>query len=112
MVQKTSLGVPLPSITLVLRLDTLLASTPPLGSLPLQGYIGSFHACLGSGWLLGKYSGLEYNRVVMERMFVSTQILMMEKAMATHSSTLAWRIPGTGEPGGLPSMGLHRVRHD
>ena len=32
--------------------------------------------------------------------------------MATHSSTLAWRIPGTAEPGGLPSMGLHRVRHD
>ena len=32
--------------------------------------------------------------------------------MATHSSILAWRIPGTGEPGGLPSMGLHRVGHD
>ena len=32
--------------------------------------------------------------------------------MATHSSVLAWRIPGTGEPGGLPSMGPHRVRHD
>ena len=32
--------------------------------------------------------------------------------MATHSSVLAWRIPGTGEPSGLPSMGLHRVRHD
>ena len=32
--------------------------------------------------------------------------------MATHSSVLAWRIPGTGEPGGLPSMGLHRVGHD
>ena len=32
--------------------------------------------------------------------------------MATHSSVLAWRIPGTGEPGGLPPMGLHRVRHD
>jgi len=32
--------------------------------------------------------------------------------MATHSSVLAWRIPGTGEPGGLPSMGLHRVRHN
>ena len=31
--------------------------------------------------------------------------------MATHSSVLAWRIPGTGEPGGLPSMGLHRVGH-
>ena len=32
--------------------------------------------------------------------------------MATHSRVLAWRIPGTGEPGGLPSMGSHRVRHD
>ena len=35
----------------------------------------------------------------------------MEIAMATHSSALAWRIPGTGEPGGLPSMGSHRVGH-
>ena len=36
----------------------------------------------------------------------------LEKEMATHSSVLAWTIPGTGEPGGLPSMGSHRVRHD
>ena len=36
----------------------------------------------------------------------------LEKGMATHSSVLAWRILGTGEPGGLPSMGSHRVRHD
>ena len=36
----------------------------------------------------------------------------LEKEMATHSSVLAWRIPGTGKPGGLPSMGLHRVGHD
>ena len=36
----------------------------------------------------------------------------LEKEMATHSSVLAWRIPGTVEPGGLPSMGLHRVGHD
>ena len=36
----------------------------------------------------------------------------LEKEMATHSSVLAWRIPGMGEPGGLLSMGLHRVRHD
>ena len=36
----------------------------------------------------------------------------LEKEMATHSSVLAWRIPGTGEPGGLPSMGVHRVGHD
>ena len=37
---------------------------------------------------------------------------VLEKEMATHSSVLAWRIPGTGELGGLPSMGSHRVRHD
>ena len=36
----------------------------------------------------------------------------LEKEMATHSSVLAWRIPGTGEPGGLLSMGSHRVRYD
>ena len=36
----------------------------------------------------------------------------LEKEMATHSSVLAWRIPGTGEPGGLPSMGSRRVGHD
>ena len=47
-----------------------------------------------------------------------TQVLFLgqkdplEKGMATHSSILAWRIPGTEEPGGLQSMGLHRVRHD
>ena len=35
----------------------------------------------------------------------------LEKEMATHSSILAWRIPGTEEPGGLPSMGSHRVGH-
>ena len=36
----------------------------------------------------------------------------LEKEMATHSSVLAWRIPGMGQPGGLPSMGSHRVGHD
>ena len=36
----------------------------------------------------------------------------LEKAMAPHSSTLAWRIPGMGKPGGLPSIGLHRVGHN
>ena len=36
----------------------------------------------------------------------------LEKEMATPSSVLAWKVPGMGEPGGLLSMGLHRVRHD
>ena len=38
--------------------------------------------------------------------------LALEKEMATHSSVLAWRIPGTGAPGGLPPKGPHRVGHD
>ena len=44
--------------------------------------------------------------------FTHLYISISEKAMAPHSSTLAWRIPGIGEPGGLPSMGSHRVGHD
>ena len=45
-------------------------------------------------------------------LFGPTQYFTMEKEMATHSSILAWRIPGTGKPGGLPSMRSHRVGHD
>ena len=57
----------------------------------------------------------------LSRVFSSTAVqkhrssalnLPLEKEMATHSSVLAWRIPGKGEPGGLLSMGSHRVRHD
>ena len=44
--------------------------------------------------------------------FIDCSINCLEKEMATHSSGLAWRIPGTKEPGGLPSMGSHRVGHD
>ena len=42
----------------------------------------------------------------------SNALFNVHLCMATHSSILAWRIPGTGEPGGLPSMGSHRVGHD
>ena len=51
------------------------------------------------------------NAVTYMRMYVSRS-LRSEKDMATHSSVLAWRIPGTEEPDGLPSMGSHRVGHD
>ena len=47
-----------------------------------------------------------------ERLHFHFSLYALEKEMATHSSVLAWRIPGTGEPGGLLSMGSHRVRHD
>ena len=47
-----------------------------------------------------------------ERLHFHFSLSRMVKEMATHSSVLAWRIPGMGEPGGLPSMGSHRVGHD
>ena len=47
-----------------------------------------------------------------ERLHFHFHFHALEKKMATHSSVLAWRITGMGEPDGLPSMGLHRVRHD
>ena len=57
--------------------------------------------------LLG-HATLKKKKVLIERVEKST----LEKAMATHSSTLAWKIPWTEEPSGLPSMGPHRVGHD
>ena len=47
-----------------------------------------------------------------ERLHFHFHFHALEKEMATHSSVLAWRIPGTGEPGRLPPMGSHRVGHD
>ena len=47
-----------------------------------------------------------------DRLHLHFSLSSLEKEMATHSSVLAWRIPGMGEPGGLPSMGSQRVGHD
>ena len=47
-----------------------------------------------------------------ERLHFHFSLYALEKEMASHSSVLAWRIPGMGEPGGLLSLGSHRVRHD
>ena len=51
-------------------------------------------------------------RFIIFEVFFTFHFHALEKEMATHSSVLAWRIPRMGEPGGLPSMGLHRVGHD
>ena len=50
--------------------------------------------------------------IVMALIYLQKYCTYLEKEMATHSGILAWRIPGTEEPGGLPSMGSHRVGHD
>ena len=47
-----------------------------------------------------------------DRKLSGPRLISLEKAVVTHSSILAWRIPGRGKPGGLPSMGSHRVRHN
>ena len=52
------------------------------------------------------------SRIQLSNFTFTFHLHALEKEMATHSSVLAWRIPGTGEPGGLPSMGSHSVGHD
>ena len=56
--------------------------------------------------------GLAEGRTWLSDFTFTFHFCALEKEMAPHSSVLAWRIPGTGDPGGLPSMGSHRVRHD
>ena len=64
----------------------------------------------GAWWAL--VHGVAKSRIWLSNFTFTFHFHALEKEMATHSSVLAWRIPGTGETGGLPSMGLHRVRHD
>ena len=56
--------------------------------------------------------GVAQSRTQLSNFTFTFHFHALEKEMATHSSVLAWRIPGTGEPSGLPSMGSHRVGHD
>ena len=56
--------------------------------------------------------GVAKNRAWLSDFTFTFNFHALEKKMATHSGILAWRIPGTGEPGGLPSTGMHRVGHD
>ena len=81
----------------------------------------TFQVFQGKSLLPLQHSDMDFFRVykLLSKSFTSTQPHLtsfirplLEKKMATHSCVLAWRIPGTGEPGGLPSMGSHRVGHD
>ena len=64
----------------------------------------------GAWWAAGH--GLAKSRTRLSDFTFSFPFHALEKEMSTHSSVLAWRIPGTGESGELPSMGSHRVGHD
>ena len=77
--------------------------------IPLQ------YSCLENpmdgGALWATVHGVAKSRTRLSNFTFTFHFLALEKEMATHSSVLAWRIPGTAEPGGLSSMGSHRVRH-
>ena len=83
----------------------------------LKGYVGSSnpleYSCLGNPIDRGAWWAA-IHRVAQSwtRLQQLSMHACIEKEMATHSSVLTWRIPGTEEPGGLPSMGSHRVRHN
>ena len=64
----------------------------------------------GAWWAV--VHGVAKSRTQLSDFIFTFHFPALEKEMATHSSVLAWRIPGTGEPGGLPSMGSHRVGRD
>ena len=65
----------------------------------------------GGAWWAAVH-GVAKSRTLLSDFTFTFHFHALEKAMAPHSSTLAWRIPGMGDPGGLPSMGSHRVGHD
>ena len=78
--------------------------------IPLQ------YSCLenpmdGAAWWAAVH-GVAKSRTQLTDFTFNFHFYALEKEMAPHSSVLAWRIPGTGEPGGLPSIGSHRVGHD
>ena len=82
----------------------------PLNGTPLQ------YPCLenpmdGGAWWAAVH-GFAKSRTQLSNFTFTFHFHALEKEMATHSSTLAWRIPGTGEPGGLPTMGAHRFGHN
>ena len=66
---------------------------------------------VGGAWRAAVH-GVATNRTRLSDFTFTFHFHALEEEMATHSSVLAWSIPGTGEPGALPSMGSHRVGHD
>ena len=94
-----------------------VSSIPGSGRSPGGGHDNPLqYSCLENSMdreaLQATVHGVTKSRTQLSDFTLTFHFHALEKEMETHSSVLAWRIPGTGEPGGLPSMGSHRVRHD
>ena len=89
----------------ILRFDSYISSGTPLQCSCLEDPMDR-----GAWW--AAVQGVAKSRTRLSDFTFTFQFHALEKEMATHSSVLAWRIPGTGEPGRLLSLGSHRVGHD
>ena len=92
------------------RIENLEGHTHTHNGTPLR------YSCLenpmGGGAWKSAVHGVTEGRTQLSDFTFTFHFHALEKEMATHSSVLSWRIPGTGEPGGLPSLGSHRVGHN
>ena len=98
---------------LILQLSSFSAGMACLGEgtgTPLQSSCLENPMDRGVWW--AAVHGVTKSRIRLSNFAFTFHLHALEKEMATHSSVLAWRIPGMGEPGGLPFMGSHRVGHD
>ena len=109
--------------TQFLKIRTFLALGTSNGFFPIPGFQHGegdgtplWYSCLENPMDRGAWQavvhGIEKSQTRLSDFTFTFHFLALEKEMATHSSVLAWRIPGTGEPGGLPSMRSHRIGHD
>ena len=111
-----------PFFSLVLWSTSPIIKCPCINSCSLMTWSGESngtplqYSCLENPMDVGAWKaavhGVTKSRTRLSNFTFTFHFRALEKEMATHSSVLAWRIPGMGEPGGLPSVGLHRVRHN
>ena len=91
--------------------NLVIHSEKAMAPVPVLQYSCLENRMDGGAWWAAVH-GVARNQTRLSDFTFTFHFHALEKEMATHSSVLAWRIPGTEEPGGLPSMGSHRVRHD
>ena len=99
------------SIVLLLEISIRLPLAPGEGNGTPHQYSCLENPMDGGAWWAVVH-GVAMSRTRLNDFLFTFHFHALEKEMATHSSVLAWRIPGVGEPGGLLSMGSHRVGHD